>query len=42
MSGNKRWPKKVGAKLLSDFVIILLLSSDIPLDFHDAIRVVPL
>ena len=41
MSGNKWWYTKVGAKLLSDLVIFSILSSDIPLDFHDSIRVVP-
>ena len=34
--------KKLGAKLLSDWVIISILSFDIPLDFQDSIRVVPL
>ena len=33
---------KVGAKLLSDLVIFSILSSDIPLDFHDSIQVVPI
>ena len=42
MSGNKWWYTKVGAKLLSDLVIVSILSSDIPLDFHNSIRVVPL
>ena len=42
MSGNKWWSTKIGAKLLSDVVIILTLSSDVPLDFHDSIRVVSL
>ena len=42
MSGNKWWFTKVGAKLLSDLVVLSILSSDIPLDFHDSIRLVPL
>ena len=42
MSGNKWWSTKVGAKLLSDLVISLIFSSDISLDFHELIRVVPL
>ena len=42
MSGNKWWPIKVGAKLLSDLVIFSLFSSDIPWDFHDSVGVVPL
>ena len=42
MSGNKWWYTKVDAKLLSDLVIVSMLSSDIPLDFHNSIRVVPL
>ena len=41
MSGNK-WPTKVGAKLLSDLVMFSILSSDIPLDFHDSAQVVSL
>ena len=41
MSGNELWLTKVGAKLLSDLVIFSILSSDIPLDFHDLVRVVP-
>ena len=39
MSGNKWWSTKVGAKLLPDLVIFSVLSSDIPLDFHDSIWV---
>ena len=31
---------KVGAKLLSDLVIVSIFSFDIPLDFHDWIWVV--
>ena len=42
MSGNKWWSTKIGTKLLSDVVIFLTLSSDVPLDFHDSIRVVSL
>ena len=34
--------KKVGAKLLSDLVIFSVFSSDIPLDFHESIRVLPI
>ena len=33
---------KSGAKLLSDLVIFSIFSSDIPLDFHKSIGVVPL
>ena len=40
MSGNTWWSTKVGAKLLSDLVIVSVFSSDIPLDFHELIRVV--
>ena len=42
MSGNKWWSTKVGAKFLSDLVIFSIISSDISLDFHDLIQVVPL
>ena len=42
MSGNKWRSTKVGAKLLSDLVIYLIVSSDIPLDFQNLIWVVPL
>ena len=41
MSGNK-WSSKIGAKLLSYLVIFLIFFSDIPLDFHESIWVVPL
>ena len=41
MSGNKWGSTKVGAKLLSDLVKFSILSSDISLDFHDSIQVVP-
>ena len=41
MSGNEWWSTKFGAKLLSDLVIFSILSSDIPLDFHDSTGVVP-
>ena len=41
MSGNEWWCTKVGAKLLSDLVIFSTFSSDIQLDFHNSIRVVP-
>ena len=34
MSGNTWWSKKVGTKLLS--LIFSILSSDIPLDFHES------
>ena len=34
--------KKVGAKLQSNLVIFSMLSSDIPLYFHNSIRVVSL
>ena len=33
--------KKVGVKLLSDLAKCSILPSDIPLDFLDSIRVVP-
>ena len=42
MSGNTWWSTKVGAKLLFNLVAFSILSSDIPLDFHEPIRVVPL
>ena len=42
MSDNKWWSTKVGLKLLSDFIIFSIFSSDNPLDFHESIRVVPL
>ena len=42
VSGNKWRSTKVGAKLLSDLVIFSIRSSDIPLDFHNSIWVVPL
>ena len=41
MSDNKWWSTKVGAKLLSYLVTFSILSSDIPLDFHESIRVMP-
>ena len=40
MFGNKLWSTKVGAKLLSDLLIFSILSSYIPLDFHEWILVV--
>ena len=42
MSGNKWWSTELGAKLPSDLVILSILSSDIPLDLHDSVQVVPL
>ena len=39
MIGNKWWSIKVGAKL-HDLVIFLILSSGIPVDSHDSMRVV--
>ena len=39
---DKTWSTKVGAKLLSDLVIFSILFSDVPLDFHDSIQVVPI
>ena len=42
MSGHKWWSTKVGAKFLFDLVIFSILSSYIPLDFHDSIWEVPL
>ena len=40
MCGNKWWSTKVGAKLLSDLVILSIPSSDMPLDFYEWICVV--
>ena len=40
MSGNKWWSTNISAQLLSDLVIFLILSSEIPLDFHNSIRAV--
>ena len=40
MSGNEWWSTKLGTKLLSDLVIFLVLSSEIPQDFHEWIVVV--
>ena len=40
MPGNIWWWIKVGAKLFSDLVIFSIFSSDIPLDFHELIRIV--
>ena len=42
MSDNTLWSTKVGAKLLSNLVIFLIFSYNIPLDFHESIRVAPL
>ena len=42
MSGTTWWSVKVAAKLLSDLVIFSILSSEIPLDFHELIQVMPL
>ena len=42
MFGNKQWLKQAGAKLLSDTVIFSMLSSNIPLDFHESIQLVQL
>ena len=42
MPGNKWWSKKVWAKFLSDLVIFSIIFSDIPLDGHNSIWVVPL
>ena len=42
MPGNKWWSIKIGAKLLSDLVIFSILSSEILLDLHESILVVPL
>ena len=39
MSGNKWRSAKVGANLLCDLVIFSILSSYIPLDLHDSMRV---
>ena len=35
MFSNECWSTKVGTKLLSDVVTFSILSSDIPLDFHE-------
>ena len=40
MCGNKWWSTKVGAKLLSDLVILSIPSSDMPLDIYEWICVV--
>ena len=42
MSGNKWWSTKVSKKLLSDLVIFSVFSSNVTLDFHESIWVVPL
>ena len=42
MFGNTWWSTKVGTKLLSDLVLFSRFYSDIPLDFHESIRAVPL
>ena len=42
MSCNKWCSKKVGAKSMSDLVTFLMFCTDIPLDFHESILVVPL
>ena len=42
MTGNTWWLTKVGAKLLSDLVILSIFSSDIQFHFHKSIQVVPL
>ena len=42
MTDNKCLSTKVGEKLLSDLVILSILSSDIPLGFHYSIWVVSL
>ena len=42
MSGNKCWSTKVGANLLSDLIIFSIFLSDIALDFHESIQLVPL
>ena len=41
MSCEKWLSTKVGAILLSDLVIFSIISSNIPLDFYNLIRVVP-
>ena len=35
ISSNEWWSTKVETKLLSDLVIFSILSSEIPLDFHE-------
>ena len=42
MSRDKWRPTKVDTKLLYDLVILSMFSSDISLDFHELILVVPL
>ena len=41
-SGNRWGSTKVGAKLLPNLVIFSIFSCEIPLDFHNSIRLVPL
>ena len=41
-SCNIWWSTKVEAKSLFDFVIFFVFSSDIPLDFQELIKIVPL
>ena len=40
-SNNKWWSRKVSTKLLSDLVMFSIFSSDISLDFHESIIIVP-
>ena len=42
MSDNTWWSTKVSTKLLFDLVIFSIFSSEIPFDFNDSVRVVPL
>ena len=42
MSGNRWWSTKVCPKVLFDLVMFSIFSSNIPLDFHESIRVEPL
>ena len=42
MSCNTWWSAKLREKLLPDLVIFPIFFSDIPLDFHELIRLVPL
>ena len=42
MPGNKWWSTKISVKLLSDLVTFSSYSAEIPLDFHERIRVVSL
>ena len=42
MSRNSWWSLKVGVKVLYDLAICSIFFTEIPLNFHDSIQVVPL